>query len=170
MRKARRLGYNVKAIRTIETTYRPHTNNFHPHIHAIVNDKELADFIIKEWLQRNPLADIKGQNITKVINNRSLLEIFKYITKIITNGNIYIEKLDIIFQAYRNRRVIQAYGIKMISEDIDELESVEIDDILSNTTVWEWFEKDWVNIESGELLTGYSPDVDIKDKITFKTR
>ena len=85
MRKAKRKGYDTKAIRTIETTYRPYTDNFHPHIHAIVNDRQLAEFILEEWLKKNINADRKAQNITKVMSKDSLLEVFKYITKIINS-------------------------------------------------------------------------------------
>jgi hypothetical protein len=62
-------------------------------------------------------------------------------------------------------RVFQPFGIKKVSEDIDELVSQEIKDITENDTLWRWFESDWVDNQTGELLTGYEIDEGIKSII-----
>jgi len=47
-----RRGIECNGIRKIEVTYNPSRNDYHPHIHAIV-DKE-GKQIIEEWLKRFP--------------------------------------------------------------------------------------------------------------------
>jgi len=57
-------------------------------------------------------------------------------------------------------------GIKMVSDEIEEIESVENVESENDNTVWMWkkigtdkekYTYDWVNIFTGELLTGYEP-------------
>ena len=59
-------------------------------------------------------------------------------------------------------------GVKLIKESVDQLESVEIEDLDKEEGMWIFQNNDWVNVYTGELLTGYEPtrkDLSIRKKI-----
>jgi hypothetical protein len=56
----------------------------------------------------------------------------------------------------------------MVSDEIEEIEAVEIDNVESDQALWQWqkigitaekYTYDWVNIFTGECLTGYEPNI-----------
>jgi len=162
--KRSRLGKMDKllAIRKLEVTYNDVNDSYHPHFHIIVNGKENAEYIRKQWLSIYTDARIWAQDIRKADIN-SMIELFKYTTKIITKSkkqgiSIHVHALDIIFIALRKRRTFQTYGIRMVNEDIDELQSQEYEDIEEyDSVIYEYVGHDWYNTETGEELTGYVP-------------
>ena len=155
----------ISGIRKIEVTYNPKADTYHPHLHIMI-DKAQGDELIKEWLQRYPKADRKGQD-TRPVTKGSFNELFKYSTKVLVKGeknsfNIYVNPLDCIMRALDKRRTFQTFGkIKKVSEDVEELQAVEVEDIESSEVVktWEYneFSADWFSISDGEALTGYEP-------------
>lgn len=162
-----RRDFRLKGIRKLECTHNSISNEFHPHFHLIVDSEQSGNELIREWLKRYPDATLKAQNIKKADDN-SLLELFKYFTKIVTSKdvtrtgtsielNINPEALDTIFKAMHRLRVFQSMGIKKVEicEDIEEIQSQEIDGIEAKTDVWVWEQSasDWVTAD-GELLTG----------------
>ena len=54
------------------------------------------------------------------------------------------------------KRVFQPLGIKQVSEEIEEIQSKDYD-IEEKFTTWQWEKDDWVDVNTGELLTGYKP-------------
>jgi len=149
-------------IRKLESTYNPKRNDYHPHFHCIIENKKIAETLIIEWLKRYPNAKRVSQDI-RPADDGSILELFKYFTKIITKRSIYVEPLDVIFQAMKSLQVYRPFGIKKVSEEIDETVSQQIKDLAENDTLWKWIESDWVDEQSGELLTNYIPDEVIKE-------
>jgi len=159
-----RYGKSVthNGIRKIEITYNVTANTFHPHFH-IVTDGASAEVLRSEWLERNAgVTDIQGQNIRPVDKN-TLVELFKYSTKIVTQGkqSMPFEAIDVIMRSLYRRRVVQPYGaIRRVSEDVDELRSDSYPELPEYELMqWVWEHQDWVNLY-GECLTGYSPDVE----------
>jgi prophage antirepressor-like protein len=70
----------------------------------------------------------------------------------------FVEPLDIIFRAMENRRVFQSMGLKKdISENIEDIISEEIEGIEERFTKWKWYKNDWIEMSTGEVLTGYIP-------------
>jgi Replication protein len=158
----RRNKTNLVGLRKLECTYNAIRNDYHPHFHFIVQSKANAELLVSEWLKRNPTATIQAQDL-RIADNNSVFELFKYFTKIISNKAIYVKPLDIIFQAIKGLRTYQAFGLKMITEDIEELQS-EIYTYITKVEhkVWKWLESDWVDEETGEVLTKYLPNDDLK--------
>lgn len=155
-------------IRKAECTIRPN-GHYHFHFHVLVNSKAAADFMVQRWLKMNPDSDIKAQCVEEVdkSNNKSLLEIFKYFTKLIAKlkhedgteeAFISYTRLNVIFEFMRGQRVFQPFGsLRPIEEDFEE-EELEADlDIAEAGSLWKWAVSDWYNIDTGELLTGYEP-------------
>lgn len=174
----------IRGIRKLEVTYNPDLQNFHPHFHFIVEGEAAADELIEAWLDRNTLADKRGQDQREAKNP---IELFKYFAKltsksksdtiIIKAGKMvrieysYPEALDLVFQAIEGTRIIQPIGgIKYVKEDIEDLETVVVEDLDSEDALWIYQDRDWVNVYTGELLTGYEPtrrDLSKRKKIRY---
>lgn len=148
---------DIIGLRKLECTYNPNTLTFHPHFHLIVDSELAAKKLIEAWLLRYPAAREIAQDFRPADDN-TVMEMFKYFTKIATNHVVHVKALDIIFQAMRNLRVYQPFGIAKVSEEIDEIQSQIIDDLQIAEKTWTWLESDWVDKETGELLTNYKPD------------
>ena len=171
----------IKAIRKLECTYNPDRNDFHPHAHLIVENLQQAEELKQAWMDRNPEALEYLQDIRPATNP---IELFKYFAKLTSKSSKdikmykgkklvmreeyhYPEALDLIFQAIAGIRIIQPMGgVKMVSDEIEEIEAVEIENVESDQALWQWkkigitaekYTYDWVNIFTGECLTGYEP-------------
>jgi hypothetical protein len=116
-----------------------------------------ADQLVEYWLKNYPEADKRGQDIRPADQN-SLIELFKYSTKITAKSKDNAEALDIMFKALYKKRVFQPIGLKKVSvsEDVDEIQAQEVEALQSDIDYWYWHQevKDWLN-SSGELLTAY---------------
>jgi len=177
----------ISGIRKLEVTYNPDEKNFHPHFHFILEGEQIADELIKSWLDRNSTANIKGQDQREA---KDPIELFKYFAKltsksksdviIIRKGKAtrleysYPEALDLIFRAMEGTRVVQPIGtVKMTKEkveDIEELETIEVGDLENEEALWIYQNQDWVNVYTGELLTGFEPsrrDLSKRKKIRY---
>ena len=162
----------IKCIRKIECTYNVDENTYHPHLHFLVDGVKAGQYMINKWLQHYTEASIKAQDIRKA---DSPMELFKYFTKltsksksdtiVLKGGKVikrdeyhYPEALDQIFQAMQGLRVIQPMGgIRMVSDEIDEVQSETIIDVETDTKIWIWIECDWIDPHTGEMLTEYIP-------------
>lgn len=145
----------VKGLRKLECTINLFTRHFHPHFHFVVEGEHIAKEIVKRWLKMNPEANIKAQDIRSA-DDGTMLELFKYFSKIISKDTIHVKSLDKIFISMRGLRVYQPLGIKKVSEDIEELQA-EVFDVNKMEAIWNWLEHDWYNIDTGESLTNYKP-------------
>ena len=160
-------------LRKAECTIRPE-EHYHYHFHVLINSKEGAEYMVKRWLELNPDSDKQAQNIREVDKSTgSLLEIFKYFTKLIaklkrddgtTEKFISYTRLNVIFEFMRGQRVFQPFGsLRPVKEDFEEEELVADMEIEDVNSMWEWVTSDWYNIQTGEGLTGYEPAKSLTD-------
>lgn len=162
-----RKNFILKGIRKLEANYNIITCKYNPHFHLIVDTRHAGLALISEWLNRHPDAVMEAQDIRRA-DEGTLMELFKYSTKIITKNEftrvdgkvivkVHAKALDTIFQAMRNRRVFQPMGIlkQPVSEDIEEIESQVLEQLRDEINVWTWEQgvSDWIT-DDGELLTG----------------
>ena len=173
LREKHKLHYS--SLRKIECTYNEDENTYHPHFHFIFDDFEAADLFLKEWLSRNPKALLNKGNQLKKADNNSVMELFKYFTKVVSktkskakNGansldyRIHLAALDTMFVAMRGIRTFQPCGvIKAVSEDIEPEQALESGRVEVN--FWKWLKHDWVNVATERTLTGYVPAPGIQD-------
>ena len=159
-----KIEFELNGIRKLEVVPRP--DNFaHPHYHMIVDGKESANFIYSQWLTRIPTAVKKAQDV-KPIDETGLIELFKYVTKFWSKdeetGNPKIAtpyEMDQIYQSLKKRRTVQPFGnIRLVSEDINEIESIEMEGVTpkEDVSVWENPAIDWIDTY-GELASGFRP-------------
>lgn len=165
--------FQILGLKKIECTYNPEMDSFHPHFHFVIDTSIMANLILNTWLaywkkgnppmyQSAPLSR-DAQNIKPIDKEKKgYLELFKYFTKVITKANdkdndaIYIQPMDVIFQAMQRRRTFEPLGIKKVSEDINEIQAEYYSHLAHETKIWTWFEKDWICGNEG--LTGHNPD------------
>lgn len=153
----------LNAIRKLECNHNEEKNTYNPHYHLIIDGKDNAVIVQNMWLKLNQRSNQKAQDI-RPADHDSMIELFKYATKIISkNGFINAGALDVIYSAFRRRRVIQPIGIKKFVDE-DERERVTYPQLANESALWNWDQQnfDWVNLETGEILTGHTPDKELK--------
>lgn len=154
----------IKGVRKAECTIRPN-DRYHYHFHVVVESLSAAEWLVSEWLKiMGSFADPKAQDI-RLADEKSLKELFKYFTKLTVKGEnklIDYKRMDVIFNALRGKRVYQPFGgVRPISEDIEEVQSVTYEYLEQCEQNWNWNVNDWIN-DAGECLTGYKPNEQFK--------
>lgn len=159
----------LKGIRKLECTARP-GGKYHPHFHFMLDGKESAEWVLEQWLKRWPQESEREAQDLRKANKGSCLELFKYFTKLITkqiqpglfNSKtivkfMHAERLDVIFQAMRKRRVYDAFGgVKRVNED--DTKEVSVLPSAYVGQVVKWVDSDWFDTQTGKALTGWMPD------------
>lgn len=158
--KDRRRMRSVPGIKKAECTTRPF-GMYHYHFHIIIEGRENAEYLIKSWLELNPDASAKAQDM-RPADCSSMIELFKYFTKLLAkdkSGNRHMmdyKRLDVIFRALSGKRIYQPFGgLKMVSEDIEDEDLKATRDIAEQ--VYRWIVCDWVGVDDGDALTNYEP-------------
>lgn len=157
----RKAKENIIGIRKLEITYNRFADEYHPHFHLIIQNQGSGERIVDKWLKLNPTSDKAGQDVKKADNNSSF-ELFKYFTKLTSNSkkdnSISLSALDTIFNSIQGVRTFQPFGFiahKQIAPpenlDMNEIERREHQNFIYETKI-----KDWLSIETGEILTGYA--------------
>lgn len=155
------IDWKFKGIRKFECTYNPIREDYHPHLHLIVNGNAAAEALKEEWLARYEGTSCKAQDVKEVTGGVGH-ELFKYFSKIVTSHKgtrrVYVDALDVMFQAMKGMRVFQPFGgLKMVSEEIEDTASYEVEELEDGYAQWSWETCDWVNVQTGEFLTDYVP-------------
>jgi hypothetical protein len=160
----------LKGIRKLEVNYNPTKDTFNPHFHLIVSGNPCEVILLKSlWLNQFSTIDasVKSQDI-RPTNEGATLELFKYFTKVLTKGNLYPVAMDVIFTAMKGKRTVQPFGgLKIVSEDIDEIQSDEMEFLEVETNKQHIFSDDyldWVS-EYGEVLSNHKPTSETLDLI-----
>ena len=162
-----------RALRKLESTSNTHRDDYPPHFHFVVEGIGAADALVARWLAVHPEASAAAQDV-RPCDDASMMELFKYFTKIIVkrpddSGSRMIapfEALDMIFLAMRGHRVYQPVGFKVAVDFVtDENGKVGVAGDtaavkrLGEQVQWQWLQQvhDWVDLSSGDTLTGYEP-------------
>jgi hypothetical protein len=168
--RLRKRGYNLQGIRNHECTYNADRNDFHPHMHMIVEGEDEAHQIRMEWLYSVPESGWKGQDVEPA-DKGTIMEVFKYVSKVIVKGKDgnpihYPKAMDTIYNAYNKKRVIQPFGIKKKAIVEKETGNTEHDYLPLRTEIFIYEDSamDWV-AASGEVLSEYTPTKKVIDLI-----
>lgn len=160
------------AVRKLECTYNSQRKDYHPHFHMIVNGRAQAELVREKWLRRFPSETTASAQDVRACDPGGLAELFKYFTKLATKTDdgrrcvVPVVALDTIFCAMRGRRVWQPVGFTLPKEVEEQIEGDELDvdgsEAFKRDTeliYWQWDQelKDWVDIETGEVLSEYVP-------------
>jgi len=153
----------INAIRKLECNHNEETDTYNPHFHVIIDGRVYAEMLLNMWLKLNNRSNILAQDI-RPANHDSMVELFKYATKIVSKQGIINPKaLDTIYSAFRRRRVVQPIGIKKFVDE-DKRESTVYPQLENTTTTWHWNDAnyDWFCETTGESLSGYAPCKEVK--------
>ena len=163
------------AIRKLECTFSVHRGDYHPHLHIIVEGREQAELLRSLWLRRfGDRADAQAQDVRRCDAN-AMTELAKYLTKLTvrmhkTDGKraAPLWALDRIFTAMKGRKSLQGFGFRLdrvVEEGIegDDLHVTAADAVVRRDEkapiYWRWEQAaaDWIDHETGEVLSGYDP-------------
>jgi hypothetical protein len=164
-------------VRKLECTFNERRLDFHPHLHLIVENKAIAELVVKLWLKRFPECSPAAQDV-RPTDAQGVKELFKYFTKLTTrvttasgksiSRRIPTEALDVIFQAMVGRRVYQPMGFTVDAPDedapIDPTDTTVAAEERPEPVLWDWEQSvaDWVDRSTGETLTGYVPAAEFR--------
>jgi len=163
-------GIRLQGIRSLECNFNPEKRTYNPHFHVIVPDQEIANILIREWLQcsKKGWTGPKAQKKSKVHNNQlALIELVKYGSKIFTepdvnkkanhNGQrkIYAAALDNIFAAMKGLRIFERFGFNLPERSLGKKGSF----LVEKYDEWRFNIKyfDWLNENNGKSLSEYLP-------------
>ena len=162
-------GFTLTGIRKIECNYNASKDTYNPHIHFVIHaDKACQLLLLKaEWLNAFPDDTEADAQDIRPADDDSLHELFKYATKPLTKGEFSAHAQDIIYTAFRGKRLIQNMGgLKKHKTDVERSPSDEIDfqPATNEIEIWgyEYQHKDWVT-SKGAKFTGYRPDQKTKE-------
>lgn len=159
-------------LRKLECTIRP-DELYHPHFHCVIDGKDNAKLLVQEWCKRMPNAHRAAQDIRKA-DDRSTIELFKYFTKLFkrkddgTYEKVDFVRLERIMRAIAGKRIFQPFGGLQKPENWIETDIVETEEPTQASKIYEWAGDDWVERETGELLTGYKPSKTLSDALSIR--
>jgi hypothetical protein len=162
-------------IRKIEVTYNATERTYHPHLHLIIRDPEVAHELRVQWLYHFSGRSSWDAQRVQPADDKSVLELFKYFTKLISSHSkdrvILVDTLDVIFRAVAGQRTYQAYNVKSIKVTTSDEEAKELAAQMEPEENYPWQQSvhDWVNEETGELLTGYEPHPGLRSMVEGMT-
>ena len=161
-------------IRAIECNFNPQEQTYNPHIHLIVETREMAETIKDEWLKRcTPECALHYGQYRATISNleKELVEVVKYCTKIFTDPTtekekkkvkykkikdpkIYVRAYHNIIMAMLGHRIFDRFGFNLPKnpKTTSRKETKEYEDWGYSTLM-----NDWINKETQDFLTGYQP-------------
>jgi hypothetical protein len=136
----------IKGYRKLEVTHNQRFNDYHPHFHAIVDGKENADWIIKEWLiicQNEEIEALAEWQDERPADLDAMKELFKYTAKILPKkpkgktweetfnnpGKVkrFLEGQDTIYQALYRVKTFQPFGFKPKKDEKEEEERLDVE-------------------------------------------
>ena len=179
VRKAsRRTGSQLIGIRTLECNFNPKKRTYNPHLHILVANKQMAEILVEEWPKRWGREHVyKGAQFYRKIEDteRDLIEVIKYNTKIFSkpkNDNsismkVYIKAMYNIIVAMKGHRIIERFGFNLPEFENDK-EKVITNLIKYDKVVYTLKYTDWVNEETGELLSNFNLDPELRDLLKNK--
>ena len=121
-------GPKLVGVRSLEANFNPKKRTYNPHLHLIVQSKEMADIIVKEWLELLTTEfTYKGaQKVKKVYSTeKGLIEIIKYGSKIFSDPEVrknamkgpdtkmYIKALHNIFKSMKGKQLFSSFGFTL---------------------------------------------------------
>jgi len=173
-RHKRKTGIKLIGLRSHESNFNPQELTYNPHFHIITPNYEIAKTLNIEWLKAwGKKASHMGQKIDRVKDvELHLIETIKYGAKIFTDPEmkkgmegkkymIFARAYYNILRAFESKHLLSSFGFKLPTEtEKKETEKKE----LKNTSRLIYLPEinDWINPETGSLLTGYAPNDELK--------
>lgn len=175
--------YILQAVVKIEVTYNENRNDFHPHLHLLVNGYEQSDFVANSFYEimkrRKMTIDLQAQMVKRA-DIDSVIEMMKYFTKIFSsskNGlSLNPKKLDTILTELYKIPLVRCIGItkrerEFYMKKFEKVAEINID-LGNEKKVYEWVDSifNWVEKKSGEMLCKTEIPIEHENYIRGKTK
>ena len=175
-RHERGKGIKLVGIRTLESNYNPKKRTYNPHFHIIVENKEMGELLITEWLKQwtPKFAGRQAQDIRPITDlTIKLKELIKYSTKVFTdptvekykhrkgNTKFFAKAFYNVLISMKGHRIFERFGFNNPSpkEAPTGAKAVVDFDLLT----YDLKQHDWVNNQTGEALTNYAAPEELLD-------
>lgn len=174
-------GLDFVAIRKLEVTYNAEADTYHPHFHVIIRGEIQARALRALWLKFAPTDPLEIAQDVRPVDERGEMELFKYFTKMIGNGKIHARSLNVMFEQIKGLRTYQPIGFKIsdyapeLEDDAEEELDVHCIDLAEKrygeVVNWIWIQDyaDWVDPDTGECLTDYTPSDGVREFVAETT-
>lgn len=118
----KRKGYDLRGFKKMECTANDKRNDYHPHFHLIVEGREVADLIQREWLRRLAgRVKQSGQSVYTITEGRKqgvINEILKYCFKDAKGGELIDpERLHVMNEAFFGKRTHEVLGFRKVNTE-----------------------------------------------------
>ena len=179
--------YRLQAIVKIEVTYNHKTDTFHPHLHLLVNGYEQSNFIANGFLERmhkrGMTIDSKAQMVKKA-DVETVIEMMKYFTKIFQTKQVNNESVLYLSEKSLDTILVELYKVPLIRcigitkrerefymKKFESIANMDID-LGDDNKVFRWVDSifNWVEMETGEMLSDNEIPKKYEDYITGKTK
>lgn len=163
-----------RALFKLEVTYNREADTYHPHYHFLTDGEESAHAFNEAWMARAPREAAPWAQDVRRCDPGSFRELMKYSTKIITTDKdegrrgIHVPSLHVIYRTLKGKKTLQPFGIKpkavvlsTDSEDLSIQQTTRAFKRIGEAINWQYVPdyQDWVDMDTGECLTGYErPD------------
>lgn len=166
-------------IKSLECNFNPNFRTYNPHFHVIVPNWEVAILLKREWMKLWTKRFTNGwaQDIRPIKNNEEgLIEVVKYGSKIFTepdpnkkkvNRQVYVSALYNILISMKGLRLFDRFGFVKQTNETKRGNSTSK---LMNYEKLSYFPAimDWVNDETGESLSGYTPNLELQNLLNHR--
>ena len=170
-------GPRLKGIKSLECNYNPIKKTYNPHYHILTDSKETAEIIKSEWVKiwTSKFALPYLQKVRKVQHTeKDIIETIKYGAKIFTDPMmtktkvkkdhaIYAAALHEIYKAMSEHQLFGKFGFQLAKNTHAVSKGKRA--LQTQKWVYESSLTDWVNIDTGQIMTQYMPDQELKNII-----
>lgn len=166
-------------IRSIECNFNPKARTYNPHIHLIIEGREMAELLKDEWLKlwTEKYVYAGAQHIRKIKTKRikDMIETIKYSAKIFTaidsknkrNVKIFIAAMHEIDKAFRRRRLFASFGFNLPKEAQKKPTGARLI-VDFETFKFDLKKANWYNEETAEVLAQYYPELELLLNLEYR--
>ena len=120
----------LNGFKKVESTYNPISNEFHPHLHLIIQGESNANLLVDYWIKQmtkrygKKKINRDAQSIEKIGNTaKDYIEVFKYATKGSVKDSIDAKAEDLMIEAMEGIQVFKPIGkLRKVKKPIEDKE------------------------------------------------
>lgn len=161
IRKTHKIALN--GFKKIECTHNPISNEYHPHLHLIIQGESNAQLLVNYWIKQmakrygNKKINRGGQSIKQIGNTaKDYIEVFKYATKGSVKDSIDAKAEDLMIESMEGLQVFKPIGkLRKVKKPIEEKEKRLTADFIESKDeiyVYSSKEKDYISANYTRLI------------------
>lgn len=161
--KRGRDSVKISCIRSIECSINVNTNRYMVHFHIVAENKEIGDFLIKEWVMRLPNITKKRSQQNQEISKKTVNTTMRYLSKFIFNkefkdrffsDSLYQEKaipmLYNIVRVFNGKQIVTHYGLEEVNIQEKSQTSITTEEYLNK--IFNPHLEQWIDVHENANL------------------